>query len=128
MKRAIASPGVRGALPQSAGVALAQVQSDPQTGQYLTNRGDCMSESRTVAALQAAQATIQRHLLAAFSQLDSETPDVEIRKQLYADLIRQAVHLAGERFPNNRVLVEMIEKIFGHLESSVADAASLRYC
>ncbi len=85
-----------------------------------------MSKSRTAAALQAARTTIQRHLLAAFGQLDSETPDVEIRKQLYADLIRQAVHLAGERFPDNRALVEMIEKLFGHLGPSAAEPALLR--
>ena len=75
-----------------------------------------MPESRTVAALQAARTTIERHLVAAFSQLDSQTPYVEIRKQLYADLIRRAIHLAGERFPEDRVLLEMIDKLFAVLK------------
>lgn len=75
-----------------------------------------MPDSRTAAALQAARTTIERHLLAAFSQLDSETPHVDVRKQLYADLIRQAIHLAGQRFPDDGALVDMIETIFGHLK------------
>lgn len=85
-----------------------------------------MPESRTVAALQAARTTIERHLVAAFSQLDSQTPHVEIRKQLYADLIRRAIHLAGERFPDDRGLLDMIDKLLGPLKLSSADLALAR--
>jgi hypothetical protein len=64
---------------------------------------------RTAAALDAARSTIERHLLTAFGQLDAGTADVEIRKQLYASMIRQAIQLACERFPDNAALVETIE-------------------
>lgn len=74
-----------------------------------------MTPHRTAAALEAARATIERHLLAAFSQLDAGTADVEMRKQLYASMIRQAIHIARERFPDNAALVETIEKIMACL-------------
>lgn len=70
-----------------------------------------MPSTRSATALEAARSTIERHLLAAFGQLDAGTGDVEIRKQLYAGLIRQAVHIARERLPDNATLIETIERI-----------------
>ena len=80
-----------------------------------------MTSNRTVAALEAARATIERHLLAAFGQLDAGTADVEIRKHLYASMIRQAIQIARERFPDNAALVETIEKITACLRPAAAE-------
>lgn len=79
-------------------------------GKLRIPRGYSMPQ-RTAAALEAARSTIERHLLAAFAQLDAGTADVEIRKKLYASMIRQAVQIACERFPDNTALIEMLEKV-----------------
>ncbi len=86
-----------------------------------------MPANRTAAALEAARSTIERHLLAAFSQLDAGTADVEIRKQLYASMIRQAIQIARERFPDNAALVETIEKIVAAVRPAPAEPLLLQH-
>ncbi len=96
-------------------------------GDDVISGGKSMSANRTAAALEATRATIERHLLAAFSQLDAGTSDVEIRKQLYARMIGQAIQIARERFPDNAALVETIEKIVASLRPSPAEPLLLRH-
>lgn len=86
-----------------------------------------MTSNRTAEAIEAARSTIERHLLAAFRQLDAGTADVEIRKQLYASMIHHAIQIARERLPDNAALVETIDKIVACLRPSAAEPALLQF-
>ncbi len=71
-----------------------------------------MSDIRIAAAMEAARPTIERLLRAAFEHLDALTPDVEIRRRLYASLISHAAGNAEERLPGGNVLRETIAELF----------------
>ncbi len=71
-----------------------------------------MSDFRVAAAMEAARPVIERLLRTAFEQLDTLTPDVEIRRRFYACLISRAAYAAEERLPGSDAVGEAIAEIF----------------
>ena len=66
-------------------------------------------DSNTMPALGSARAMIERHLSTAFGQLDAETGDIELRKQLHAAFVHEAIVTASARFPHNYALADAID-------------------
>ncbi|WP_156397212.1 MULTISPECIES: hypothetical protein [unclassified Sphingomonas] len=80
-----------------------------------------MSDIRAAATMEAARPAIERLLRAAFEQLDALTPDVEIRRNLYAELIATAAASAEERLPGNKAVRETIAELFRAFHAHPAD-------
>lgn len=83
-----------------------------------------MSDIRVAAALEAARPTIERLLRATFEQLDALTPDVEVRRQLYAGLISRAAGKAEERLPGSIAIREAVAELVGAFHPRPADGGS----
>lgn len=58
----------------------------------------------------STSALIERHLSAAFSQLDAETGDIETRQKLHAAFIREAIMTASSRFSQNDALSRAVDE------------------
>ena len=80
-----------------------------------------MSDIRVAAAFEAARPVIERVLRSAFEQLDALTPDVAIRRNLYALLIARAVTSAEERLPESKAVREAIAELFRAFHAQPAE-------
>jgi hypothetical protein len=70
-----------------------------------------MPASEMSATLRLTGIIIERHLAAAFGELDSATGSVETRKRLHAAFVQQAILTASKRFPGNNALLEAIDSV-----------------
>lgn len=66
---------------------------------------------RDAQAVRSLQSLIEARLAAGFAELDSQTGNVEVRRQLYADLVRNAIGMARQRLPDNPFLEDLIGAI-----------------
>lgn len=62
-------------------------------------------------AVRSAQAQVEERLARAFAELDCQTGDVDVRRQLYAAFVQTAISMARHRLPGNPFL----EKFGRHL-------------
>lgn len=76
---------------------------------------------RHAQAVQSLQSLIEARLAAGFAELDSQTGNVEVRRQLYADLVRKAIGMARQRLPDNPFLEDLISAIYSGAESTGID-------
>lgn len=81
-----------------------------------------MANSETAIALDSVRVLIERHLTDLFGHLDASTGLVEVRKQLHALCVRQAIITASERFPGNDALTVAIEEALISIRQPVAAA------
>ena len=69
-----------------------------------------LSATATLALARSMSALIERHLSAAFDQLDAETGDIEMRQKLHAAFISEAIISASSRFPQNDALIRSVDE------------------
>lgn len=58
--------------------------------------------------MQSFRSRIVQRLSKGFAELDSQTGSVEVRQQLYAMLVHEAIRMARQRLPDNAFLEELI--------------------
>lgn len=59
-------------------------------------------------AVRSAQGRVQARLAGAFAELDCQTGDVHVRRQLYAALVQTAISMARQRLPENPFLENLV--------------------
>lgn len=75
--------------------------------------------------LRLGAATIERHLNAAFLELDASTHSVELRKHLHAIFIRKAIEVAGTRFPENGALQKTLDRMLAAVARNASATPAL---
>ena len=72
------------------------------------NQNVLMNHWIDTPAVRSGRSLIEQRLSEGFAELDSRTASVEIRQQLYATLVHEAIRMARQRLPENRFLDELI--------------------
>ena len=59
-------------------------------------------------AVRSVQPQVEARLAGAFADLDCQTGDVDVRRQLYAALVQTAISMARQRLPENPFLENLV--------------------
>lgn len=58
--------------------------------------------------VRSVRSLIEQRLSKGFAELDCQTGSVEVRQQLYATLVHEAIRMARQRLPDNSYLDELV--------------------